>query len=216
MLKRMFDLFFSGLGLLLLWPLFLVIGLAIKFSSPGPIIFGHLRAGRNHTQLRVWKFRTMVENASSLAGPLTLGDRDPRITAVGYWLRKTKLDELPQLVNVLLGEMSLVGPRPEAWKYVEMFPAEFADILRVRPGITDPASIAFRDEGALLAAASDPEQTYIESILPEKIRLAKAYLKTQSLRGDVQVLAGTLFRLLADRFSNRSRISTISVGRQPR
>lgn len=216
MSKRLFDVVLSGLGLLLLWPMFLVIGLAIKLSSPGPMFFGHLRAGRNHRQFRVWKFRTMVENAASLAGPLTLGDRDPRITAVGYWLRKTKLDELPQLLNVFQGEMSLVGPRPEAWKYVELFPQEFAEILRVRPGITDPASIVFRDEGALLAAASDPERTYVETILPEKIRLAKSYLANQSLAGDLRILLSTLGRLIADRFEHKHRKPTNAGEQQSR
>ena len=199
MLKRLFDCLSAAIGLIALSPLLLGLALLIKLSSPGPVIFGHERAGRNGARLRVWKFRTMVQNASSLGGPLTLGGHDPRITAIGRFLRKTKLDELPQLFNVLVGQMSLVGPRPEAWKYVDMFPEDFAEILRVRPGITDPASIEFRDEGSLLATSPDPERTYIEDILPQKIRLAKDYIAQHSLRSDLSLILRTVARLLGDR-----------------
>lgn len=199
MVKRLFDFLLAVLGLLLLLPLLVVVAVSIKVSSPGPVIFGHERAGLNRARLRVWKFRTMVRNATSIGGPLTLGGRDPRITNIGHILRKTKLDELPQLFNVLVGEMSLVGPRPEAWKYVDMFPDEFSEILRVRPGITDPASIEFRDEGSLLAASPDPERTYVEEILPEKIRLAKDYIARHSIWLDLKLILSTLVRLITDR-----------------
>ncbi len=204
MLKRLFDVTFAVLGIVLLSPILVATGLLVKCTSPGSIVFGHERAGRGGERFRVYKFRTMVQDASRIGGPLTLGGQDPRITRVGHWLRRTKLDELPQLFNVLWGQMSLVGPRPEAWRYVEMFPDEFAEILRVRPGITDPASIEFRDEASLLASAEDPEREYVEHILPTKIGLAKSYLAEQSLVTDCVIIIKTLRRLVVDRLSSSS------------
>jgi lipopolysaccharide/colanic/teichoic acid biosynthesis glycosyltransferase len=140
----------------------------------------------------------MVQDAPLRGGPITFG-ADPRITPLGGLLRKTKLDELPQLINVLKGDMSLVGPRPEVPRYVEMFRADYAEILRVRPGITDLASIRYRDEAAVLGAAANPEEEYICRVLPEKIRLAKEYVEHRSLRLDLAIIFGTLFRLVCDR-----------------
>lgn len=209
MLKRLFDIIASSAGLILFFPVMLIVGVAIKCSSKGPIFFGHERAGRNRTSIKVWKFRTMVQNASKIGGPLTLGGEDPRITRIGRWLRKSKLDELPQLFNVLMGSMSLVGPRPEAWKYVELRPEAFEPVLRVRPGITDPASLVFRDEASLLAASPDPEKTYLETILPEKIRLANEYIARRSLWLDLQIILSTVISILSDRFASHPSIPVL-------
>ncbi len=205
MIKRAFDFLLALAGIVFLAPVFVLAALLVMITSPGPILFGHERAGRGGTRFRVYKFRTMVHNATQLGGPLTLGGNDPRITTVGHWLRRTKLDELPQLFNVLVGHMSLVGPRPEAWRYVEMFPEDFAVILRVRPGITDPASIEFRDEASLLTCAADPEREYTEHILPIKIRLAKSYIAQQSIWKDFKIILQTLWRLIADHLPQATR-----------
>ena len=197
-LKRWFDLVMAGLGLLLLLPLGLLIALIIKLSDGGPVFYNQRRIGQFGRPFPIRKFRSMVVNAEKLGLPVT-PEGDPRITWMGRLLRKTKLDELPLLMNGLVGEMSLVGPRPEAWKYVDMFADDFTEILRVRPGITDPASIEFRDEGAILARSTDPERTYIEDILPQKIRLAKTYIAQQSCWGDFRLLVNTVGRLLSDR-----------------
>lgn len=201
MFKRILDIVLAIFGILLISPILITVALLIKLSSAGPCIFGHERAGLHGSRFHVYKFRTMVQDASSLGGPLTLGGNDPRITTIGRGLRRTKLDELPQLFNVLFGQMSFVGPRPEAWKYVEMFPTDFAEILQVRPGITDPASIQFRDEGSLLMNALDPELEYRTKILPEKIRLAKNYIRNRSTFKDIKIVAQTIVRLFADRLN---------------
>lgn len=207
MVKRIFDIVLSFVGLVVFSPLLVLVGLLIKLTSPGPIIFGHERAGRDFQSIRVLKFRTMVQDASKRGGPLTLGGRDPRITWVGHWLRKSKVDELPQLFNVLNGTMSFVGPRPEAWKYVNMFETEFKEVLTVRPGITDFASLKFRNEGELLSAAEDPESEYIHQILPEKIRLAQAYIREQSIVVDIRIIAATIGSILLDRIRRPSLVS---------
>jgi lipopolysaccharide/colanic/teichoic acid biosynthesis glycosyltransferase len=191
----------SAVGLVMLAPLFLLVGLLVKFTSPGTIFFGHERVGKDFRPFRVLKFRTMVQNAPRLGGPITFGD-DPRITSVGRFLRKTKLDELPQLINVLRGEMSLVGPRPEVARYVEQFADDYKTILTVRPGITDLASIRFRDESTILGDAIDPEKEYVQRVLPEKIRLAKEYVRRESLPLDLKIIFGTLFHLANDRVSS--------------
>ncbi len=152
--------------------------------------------GRDFQPFWIFKFRTMVPDAPRLGGPITCGD-DPRITRLGRFLRKTKIDELPQLINVLKGEMSLVGPRPEVPHYVELFRADYEEILRVRPGITDLASIKYRDEAAILGAAEDPEREYRECVLPEKIELAKQYVRQASLWTDIKIIATTLLKLAA-------------------
>jgi lipopolysaccharide/colanic/teichoic acid biosynthesis glycosyltransferase len=200
MLKRLFDVTASAIGLLLLSPLLILIALAIKLSSRGSIVFCHQRMGRGFRPFGVLKFRTMVRNAQQLGGSITFGD-DPRITPIGKVLRRTKLDEMPQLLNVLRGDMSLVGPRPEVGHFVEMFREDYEVILQVRPGITDLASIEYRDESTILGNASDPEAEYIQRVLPEKIRLAKEYVRRQSFLFDLRIIFGTLFRLLRDRLS---------------
>ncbi len=169
--------------------------LAIKLDSRGPVFFRQVRMGRNFQPFRIYKFRTMVADAPSRGAQITAG-ADPRITRVGAVLRKTKIDELPQLINVLVGDMSLVGPRPEVPKYVEMFADDYRDILSVRPGITDPASVKYRDESEVLAAAADPEAAYVNEILPEKIALARQYIARSSFAYDLVVLFQTLLRLV--------------------
>jgi len=156
--KRVFDLFWTCLGLIILWPLFLAVAVIIKLGDRGPIFFRQKRVGRRGKVFGMWKFRTMVVNAEQLGKQLTIG-QDPRITPIGRWLRKSKLDELPQLFNVLVGEMSLVGPRPEVPRYVELYTTEQSKVLEITPGITDPASIRFRSENDLLAKAENPEET---------------------------------------------------------
>jgi lipopolysaccharide/colanic/teichoic acid biosynthesis glycosyltransferase len=204
MTKRLFDMVAGGLGLILLSPLLAVIALLVKCTSPGPVFFRHERVGRGFRTFGVLKFRTMVENAPALGGPITV-DGDPRITGVGRFLRKTKFDELPQLLNVLRGEMSLVGPRPEVKYYVDMFRGDYEEILRVRPGITDLASIQYRDEEAILRSADNPEAEYVRRVLPEKIRLAKDYVRRQSLALDLAVVVGTIFHLTSDRILRSDR-----------
>jgi lipopolysaccharide/colanic/teichoic acid biosynthesis glycosyltransferase len=192
MLKRLFDLICAGAGLVLLSPLLLGIALWIKLDSPGPVFFRQLRVGRFGVPFRIHKFRSMTEGAP-LAGPeLTVG-ADPRITRAGHVLRRAKLDELPQLIDVLLGTMSLVGPRPEVPRYVAMYPAELREkILSVRPGITDLASIEYRDESTLLARAADPERVYVEQVMPAKLRYAAQYVDRMSLLNDVRLIGATL------------------------
>ncbi|MEX0679261.1 MAG: sugar transferase [Pirellulales bacterium] len=193
--KRTFDLLAAGLGLLLASPLLAIAALAIRLDSPGRVFFVQERVGRNFRAFGIYKFRTMVADAEGRGGPITFG-ADPRITRVGRWLRKTKLDELPQLINVLAGHMSLVGPRPEVPKYVEMFRGDYAYVLSVRPGLTDPASMKYRDEAEQLAASSDPEREYVERILPDKIALARRYIAGATLIGDLGILLRTLVRIV--------------------
>ena len=196
MAKRLFDLAGAGLALLLLAPLLLLLALAIRLDSAGPVFFRQERVGRLGVLFRIHKFRTMRVDAPALGLPLTVG-RDARITRVGHWLRHYRLDELPQFLDVLLGRMSLVGPRPEVPRYVAHYPAALrARVLAVRPGITDPASLAHIDEAALLAAAADPEREYIERILPTKLSLQAAYAEHATLWTDLAVLARTLRVLL--------------------
>ena len=199
MAKRVFDLVLAGLGLLLLGPALLGIALWVKLDSRGPVFFRQVRIGRHGVPFRIHKFRTMQVNAPALGPQLTVGD-DPRITRAGRSLRRTKLDELPQLIDVLAGTMSLVGPRPEVPRYVALYPRGVREkVLSVRPGITDRASIEFRDEGALLAAAADPEREYAEVVLPAKLRYATDYVDHASLGYDVRLLWRTLKTLVLDR-----------------
>jgi lipopolysaccharide/colanic/teichoic acid biosynthesis glycosyltransferase len=194
--KRAIDLVGAGTGLLLLGPLFALIALVIKLDSEGPIFFKQERIGRAFRPFFIYKFRTMVNHASHLGPAITVGN-DTRITRVGRHLRRTKIDELPQLINVLKGEMSLVGPRPELPKYVEAFHQQYEEILSLRPGITDLASLKFIDEASLLANATDPERTYRECVLPQKLALAKQYVKEHSFWTDGLLLVHTfngLFR----------------------
>jgi len=187
MIKRLFDITFSSIGLVLLSPVILFISLVIKFSSKGPILYKGTRGGRHGKLFKILKFRTMVVNAEQLGGPSTADD-DPRLTRAGRLLRKLKLDELPQLINVVKGEMSFVGPRPEVLEYVEMFTEEEKCILNVRPGITDWASLWNPDEGAILAGSPDPEKTYLEKIRPEKVRLQLKYVNERSFWADIKII----------------------------
>jgi lipopolysaccharide/colanic/teichoic acid biosynthesis glycosyltransferase len=187
--KRLFDVVFAAAGLLLIAPLLLVVPILIRLDSSGPVIFRQTRIGRAFRPFQIFKFRTMT---AAPGGRLTRAG-DPRITRVGRWLRAAKIDELPQLFNVLRGDMSLVGPRPEVPEYVEIFRDLFAPVLRVRPGITDPASLRYRNESALLAAVSDPELEYRQRILPDKLRLSTEYAEHSTLRTDIALIFQTLF-----------------------
>jgi lipopolysaccharide/colanic/teichoic acid biosynthesis glycosyltransferase len=192
MAKRLFDILCAGLGLLLLSPLLLVVAAWVKLDSRGPVMFRQERVGRFGRSFRIHKFRTMRVDAPTLGPQITVGD-DARITRSGRWLRASKVDELPQLWDVLRGAMSLVGPRPEVPRYVALYPAELrALVLSVRPGITDPASLSFRNESELLAQAEDPEREYVEVVMPMKLRLAADYVRNASLGGDIRLILATL------------------------
>jgi len=192
--KRSFDVLAASIGLVLVSPIMLVVAVIIPLDSPGGIFFRQWRIGRNFRPFQLLKFRTMVPNADQIGPAITAGE-DPRITRFGRFLRKSKIDELPQLLNVVRGEMSLVGPRPEVPKYVEMFRSDYQEVLQVRPGITDGASIRFRDEATLLAAAVDAEQEYRTHILPAKLAIAKDYVKHHSMYRDAVLIASTLLHL---------------------
>ena len=195
--KRAFDVALSSLGLVLLAPLFLLVAAWIKLDSPGPVFFRQERVGRAGAPFRIHKFRTMRQGHATSREPLiTVGD-DPRITRAGAWLRDSKLDELPQLIDVLAGHMSLVGPRPEVPRYVALYPEALrAKVLSVRPGITDLASIEYRDESRRLAQAADPEREYVDVVMPTKLRAAARYVDQMSLATDLRVLGATLRALL--------------------
>lgn len=197
MSKRLFDLLVAGIALMLLLPLLMMVALAVKLDSPGPVFFRQERVGRNGVPFRIHKFRTMQQGASGLQ--LTVG-ADPRITRVGAFLRRTRIDELPQFIDVLQGSMSLVGPRPEVPRYVALYPPALRErALAVRPGITDPSSIEFIDEAERLARAADPEREYVEVILPQKLQRAVDYAERATLCSDILVLWRTLLRLAAPR-----------------
>jgi len=193
-MKRLFDIVFSLLGLIILSPFILVLAILIKEEDGGSVFYRGVRVGRHGKPFRIFKFRTMVVDAENIGGPSTADD-DPRITKIWKFLRKYKLDELPQLINVLKGEMSFVGPRPEVPHYVNMFTEEEKAILSVRPGITDWASIWNPDEGAILAGSPDPEKTYLEKIRPEKIRLQLKYVKERSFWIDLRIIFQTLLKV---------------------
>ena len=195
MLKRLFDIVASAFGLLLFSPLLLLIALWVKLDSSGPAFYRGRRAGRNGVPFNIFKFRSMVTNADKIGGPSTSGD-DPRVTRSGRFVRKCKLDEISQLINVLLGDMSLVGPRPEVVDKVEKFDAEARKTLVLRPGITDWASIWNADEGGVLAGASDPDAVYEKVIFPTKLKLQLYYLQTCSFFGDIKIILYTALRIL--------------------
>jgi lipopolysaccharide/colanic/teichoic acid biosynthesis glycosyltransferase len=195
-LKRFFDIVFSSLGLSLLSPFLLGIAVFTKTEDGGPIFYRGLRIGKYGKPFRIFKFRTMVVDAEKVGGPSTAAD-DQRVTKIGRFLRKYKLDELPQLFNVLKGEMSFVGPRPEVKHYVDMFTEEEKAILSVRPGITDWASLWNPDEGAVLAGSVDPEKTYMEKIRPTKLKLQLKYVKANSFRGDMRLIYKTIMTIVS-------------------
>ncbi|MCU0423943.1 MAG: sugar transferase, partial [Bacteroidia bacterium] len=192
---RLFDIICSLLGILVLSPVFIIIWICVRLESKGPALFLQTRVGLNEKDFRLFKFRTMYLNAEA-KGQLTVGMKDPRITGVGYFLRKYKLDELPQLFNVLKGDMSLVGPRPEVKKYVNLYTKEQKIVLSVRPGITDYASIAFINENELLAKAENPEKYYIEHIMQEKLALNLSYINSRLLFKDVILIWKTLIKIV--------------------
>lgn len=194
MIKRLFDVLSAFGGLVLLSPLFLIVAVWIKLDSAGPVFFTHQRVGKEFRPFGVYKFRTMVADAAQQGASITW-DRDPRVTRVGRFLRRTKIDELPQLLNVLRGEMSIVGPRPEIGQYVELFREDYSAILQVRPGITDLASLKYPDEEMVLAATDDPTENYRQRILPHKIQLAKESVKRSSFFFDIVVIFKTLFSI---------------------
>ena len=194
--KRIFDFIFSLIGLILLLPFFIVISILIIINSGFPVFYTQKRVGRSNEDFGLLKFRTMKKNADKL-GLLTVGGRDPRITNIGYYLRKYKFDELPQLLNVFIGDMSLVGPRPEVRKYVDMYNDEQKKVLLVKPGITDLASLEYFSENELLAKSSDPENTYIKEIMPAKLELNKKYILEQGLVTDIKIILRTLKRIIS-------------------
>ncbi len=194
--KRIADILLSFTGLIILLPFFLIIALFIIINNGFPVFYVQKRVGRYDVDFGLIKFRTMKKNADK-TGLLTVGGRDPRITSVGYYLRKYKIDELPQLINVLFGSMSLVGPRPEVRKYVEMYTAEQREVLKVKPGITDYASLLYFEENELLAASSDPEQTYIKEVMPAKLELNKKYISQMGFGTDIKIIFKTLKRIVS-------------------
>lgn len=193
--KRVFDVAASLVILTVTSPFFLLLALAVKLDSKGPVFYRQVRVGRYGRDFRIFKFRTMVQNADKIGLSLTVGD-DPRITRVGRFIRRCRLDEFSQLLNVLGGSMSLVGPRPEVRRYVNAYAPEYMATLLVRPGITAPSSIAFKDEDKLLEASSDPEKAYVEQVLPPKMKLNLEYLKNISLWGDIKILFQTAAAVL--------------------
>jgi lipopolysaccharide/colanic/teichoic acid biosynthesis glycosyltransferase len=195
-MKRIFDIVASGLGLIVLSPLFLIIAVWIKLDSRGPVFYRQTRVGRYNKDFRIFKFRSM-RVGSDKGSLVTIGGRDSRITRSGYFIRKFKLDELPQLINVVRGDMSLVGPRPEVRHYVEYWTAEQMHVLDVRPGITDPASIKFRNENKLMEQAEDPEKYYIEVIMQEKIRLYLEYVEKQGFWYDLGLIFQTFWVIVS-------------------
>ena len=197
-MKRIFDMIASGLGLIVLSPLFLILAIWIKLDSKGPVFYRQVRVGFKNKDFRIFKFRSMRVGADK-GSLVTIGGHDPRVTRSGYFIRKFKFDELPQLINVFLGDMSLVGPRPEVRHYVDYWTPEQMHVLDVRPGITDPASIKFRNENELMEKAVDPEKYYIEVIMQEKIRLYLEYVEKQSFLYDISLIFKTFFVIVKER-----------------
>ena len=197
-MKRLFDILASGLGLIVLSPLFLILAIWIKLDSKGPVFYRQVRVGRNNKDFRIFKFRSMRVGADK-GSLVTIGGHDPRVTRSGYFIRKFKLDELPQLINVFIGDMSLVGPRPEVRHYVDYWTEDQMHVLDVRPGITDPASIKFRNENELMEKAEDPEKYYIGVIMQEKIKLYLEYVKKHSFIYDIGLIFKTFQVIVKER-----------------
>jgi lipopolysaccharide/colanic/teichoic acid biosynthesis glycosyltransferase len=197
-MKRLFDIVASGLGLIVLSPLFIILAIWIKLDSKGSVFYRQVRVGYKNKDFRIFKFRSMRVGADK-GSLVTIGGRDPRVTKSGYWIRKFKLDELPQLINVFIGDMSLVGPRPEVRHYVDYWTPEQMHVLDVRPGITDPASIKFRNENELMEKAEDPEQYYIEVIMQEKIKLYLEYVEKHNFFYDLGLIFKTFWVIVKER-----------------
>lgn len=195
-MKRLFDVFASGLGLLFLSPLFLVLAIWIKLDSPGPVFYRQVRVGRGNKDFRIYKFRSMRVGADK-QGLITVGGHDPRITRSGYFIRKYKLDEFPQLINVFVGDMSLVGPRPEVRKYVDMYTPEQLHVLDVRPGVTSLASIRYRNENELLDKAEDPDQFYIDVIMQDKLAIDLEYVQNAYFWYDIKLIFRTFWEIVS-------------------
>lgn len=197
-MKRFFDIIASGLGLIVLSPLFLILAIWIKLDSKGPVFYRQVRVGYKNKDFRIFKFRSMKVGADK-GSLVTIGGHDPRVTRSGYFIRKFKFDELPQLINVFLGDMSLVGPRPEVRHYVDYWTPEQMHVLDVRPGITDPASIKFRNENELMEKAEDPEKYYIEVIMQEKTKLYLEYVEKHSFLYDIVLIFKTFWVIVKER-----------------
>jgi len=195
MIKRLFDLFFSLIWVIVLSPLLLIIAILIKISSPGTVFYRGLRAGKDFKPFKIFKFRTMKAEAEKLGGPSTAGD-DPRLTRIGKFLKKWKIDELPQLLNVIKGEISLVGPRPEVLEYAKLYQGEEKIVYTIKPGITDFASLWDVHEEEILKGSPDPEKTYLEKIRPEKVKLQMKYVKEMSLYTDIKIIWRTFLKLI--------------------
>ena len=194
MMKRLFDIVASVCGLIVLSPLFFIVSVWIKLDSPGPVFYRQVRVGRYNKDFKIFKFRSMRVGADK-GSLVTIGGRDPRVTRIGYYLRKFKIDELPQLINVFIGDMSLVGPRPEVRHYVDYWTPEQLHVLDVRPGITDPASIKFRNENELMESAEDPESFYINVIMQEKLKLYLEYVQNASFWYDIKLIFKTFYAI---------------------
>lgn len=197
-MKRLFDIVASGLGLIVLSPLFGIIAIWIKIDSEGPVFYQQVRVGFHNKDFKIFKFRSMRVGADK-GSLVTIGGHDPRVTRSGYFIRKFKFDELPQLINVFIGDMSLVGPRPEVRHYVNYWTPEQMHVLDVRPGITDPASIKFRNENELMEKAEDPEKYYIEVIMQEKIKLYLEYVEKHSFLYDLSLIFKTFWTIIKER-----------------
>ena len=196
-MKRFFDVVASGIGLILLSPLFIILTIWIKCDSTGPVFYKQVRVGRNNMDFQLFKFRSM-RVGSDKKGLITVGGHDPRITRSGYYIRKYKLDEFPQLINVFKGDMSLVGPRPEVRKYVDMYTEEQMHVLDVRPGITDLASIRYRNENELLERVNDPDKYYVEVIMPDKLRINLEYVARHSFTFDIRLIFQTFRAIVSE------------------
>lgn len=191
-MKRLFDITASFFGILILSPLFVFISLWVGLSSKGGVFYKQIRVGKNNKDFKLYKFRSMRVN-SDKQGLLTVGSKDSRITKAGYFIRKYKIDELPQLFNVLKGDMSFVGPRPEVRRYVDLYSEEQMKVLSVRPGITDPASIKYRNENDLLSSANNPEEYYIQYIMPDKLKINIDYINKRTFFKDIKIIFQTIF-----------------------
>ena len=192
---RFFDILLSCIGLIVLFPIFLMLSIWIKLDSKGPVFYNQNRVGKNNYDFMLYKFRSMITDADKKGLLITVGGKDPRVTKSGNFIRKYKLDELPQLINVFKGNMSLVGPRPEVRKYVDMYNDEQRKVLSIRPGITDYASIEYMDENRILGESQDPEKSYVEFIMPEKIKFNMRYIENQSVGEYLKIIFMTIWKI---------------------